>query len=357
MRLRALIFVMLGTVAALLLAACQPIQDTRTAGGEEITMYVGPEQVDCVGVAPQKCLLVKESPDEEYTYFYSEIDGFTFEPGYEYELLVLVEPVENAPADATSLKYTLVEEVSKTPVEGQSAAPELEGVIWQLESYLNAQGEMIAVLPDTTITAVFEGGNVSGSAGCNNYFASYSVDGSSLAVEPGGSTMMACPEPIMQQEADYLSALAAAASYQIVEGMLEIANAEGATILVFSEQQPASLSGVTWVATGVNNGKGGVASVIIDTEITALFGEDGSLSGSAGCNNYTTSYEVNGDAISIGPAAATMMMCAEPEGVMEQEIAYLAALANSSTFTLNGDRLELRAADGALQVSYSLVMP
>jgi heat shock protein HslJ len=356
MKLRALIFVMLAVVAALVLAACQPIQDTRTAGSEEITLYVGPEQVDCVGVAPQKCLLVKENPEEEYTYFYSEIEGFTFEPGYEYQLLVLVEPVENAPADASSLKYTLIEEVSKTPVGEQSAAPELEGVTWQLESYLNSQGEMSTVLPETTITAIFEGGNVSGSAGCNNYFASYTVDGSSLTIEPGGSTMMACAEPIMQQEADYLSALATAASYQIVDGMLEITNAEGATILVFSEQQPPSLSGATWIATGVNNGKGAVSSLIIGSEITALFGEDGSLSGSAGCNNYTTSYEVTGDAISIGPAATTRMMCATPEGVMEQEMAYLTALVNSSTHTLSGDRLELRAADGALQVSYS-VMP
>ena len=354
MKFRALILVMLALVAVLLLAACQPIQDTRTAGGEEMTMYVGPEQVDCVGVAPQKCLLVKQNPDEESQFFYSEIAGFTFEPGYEYALLVLVEPVENAPADASSLKYTLVEIVSKTPVAEQSAAPELEGVTWQLESYLNAQGEMSSVLPETTITAVFEDGNVSGSAGCNNYFASYSVDGSSLTVQQGGSTMMACPEPIMQQEADYLSVLATAASYQIVDGMLEIANAEGATILVFSEQQPPSLSGATWIATGVNNGRGGVASVIIGSEITALFGEDGSLTGSAGCNNYTTSYEVNGDAISIGPAATTRMMCETPEGVMAQEMAYLTALVNSSTITLSGDRLELRAADGALQVSFIL---
>lgn len=27
-----------------------------------------------------------KSPEDEYQFFYSEIDGFTFEPGYTYEL-------------------------------------------------------------------------------------------------------------------------------------------------------------------------------------------------------------------------------------------------------------------------------
>ena len=50
------------------------------------------------------------------------------------------------------------------------------------------------------------------------------------------------------------------------------------------------------------------------------------LSGSASCNNYMATYTVDGDGITIGPAASTRMMCADPEGVMEQEMAYLASL-------------------------------
>src|SRR5690606_37057207 len=116
---------MLVALAATLLAlaACQPVmprpegtpqeatpQESASAG-EEITLYVGPELVGCVGAGPMKCMLVKENPEDDYTYFYSQIEGFEFEPGYEYELRVQVTPVENAPADASSLKYTLVEVV------------------------------------------------------------------------------------------------------------------------------------------------------------------------------------------------------------------------------------------------------
>ena len=82
----------------------------------EKTLFVGPEKVDCVGVAPQKCYKVREDPSEEWRFFYSEIAGFEYEPGYEYELLVHEIKVENPPADGSSLRWELIEVVSKEPV-------------------------------------------------------------------------------------------------------------------------------------------------------------------------------------------------------------------------------------------------
>ena len=63
------------------------------------------------------------------------------------------------------------------------------------------------------------------------------------------------------------------------------------------------------------------------------------MSGTAGCNNYSASYTVDGNAITIGPAISTMMFCADPEGVMEQEMAYLQALPSAATYVVQGDRL------------------
>jgi heat shock protein HslJ len=165
-------------------------------------------------------------------------------------------------------------------------------------------------------------------------------------------TMMACPEPIMKQATDYMTALEAAATYQIQDGTLSLLDADGAVLATFGAQ-PTSLAGTSWTVIGYNNGKGGVVSVIIDTEITAVFGEDGTLSGSAGCNNYTAAYEADDDGnISIGPAAATQMMCSEPEGIMEQESQYLAALETAATYRMEGDRMELRTADGAMVANF-----
>jgi heat shock protein HslJ len=46
------------------------------------------------------------------------------------------------------------------------------------------------------------------------------------------------------------------------------------------------------------------------------------------------------------------MMCGEPEGIMGQEEQFLKALEHSKTFKAEGKTLELRDADGALQVKF-----
>ena len=230
----------------------------------------------------------------------------------------------------------------------------LEGLLWKLDSYVNSQSESVGVLPDAEITAEFKDGKVNGSAGCNNYFASYEVSGDSLTiVGPIGSTMMACEPPVSEQEAQYLAALESAASYQVTDGKLQIANEDGETVLTFSVLEPTPLMETTWRLTGYNNGKGGFVSVLSGSEITGIFGDDDSLTGSAGCNTYTASYEVAGEIISIGPAGATRMMCAEPEGIKEQESAYLAALDSAATYEIRGSSLEVRDSEGTRMLSYT----
>ena len=84
---------------------------------EQITLFVGPKRVPCEGEGPQECYQVSETPDGEWQLFYSEIEGFQWEPGYIYELQVNVYQVENPPAGGSSLRYELVEVISKTLAE------------------------------------------------------------------------------------------------------------------------------------------------------------------------------------------------------------------------------------------------
>jgi heat shock protein HslJ len=123
--------------------------------------------------------------------------------------------------------------------------------------------------------------------------------------------------------------------------------------LAFSVLEPTPLTGTTWRLTGYNDGKGGFVSVLGSTEITAVFGDGGSLVGSAGCNNYTASYGVEGENLSVGPATVTRMMCAEPKGIMDQESAYLAALESVATYQIKGNTLEVFDADGMRLASYT----
>lgn len=77
--------------------------------------------------------------------------------------------------------------------------------------------------------------------------------------------------------------------------------------------------------------------------VTVRF-DEGRIGGKAGCNQYFASYEVKGDSLRIGPAGATKMMCPEP--VMAVEDAFLAALADITTFKLTGGRLQLKRTGG-----------
>jgi hypothetical protein len=106
-------------VAVAIAAGCRDHPDSEiseSSSGDSVrTFFVSHTKVDCVGVAPMKCLQIRESRDADWTLFYSQIEGFDYEEGYDYELRVSLEEVENPPADASSIRYELVELVSKTP--------------------------------------------------------------------------------------------------------------------------------------------------------------------------------------------------------------------------------------------------
>jgi heat shock protein HslJ len=88
------------------------------------------------------------------------------------------------------------------------------------------------------------------------------------------------------------------------------------------------LEGTTWVLKTYNQNH-----PIVGRQPTIQF-EDGQVSGATGCNHYGGSYQVNGSAISIEALFWTEMACMEPEGVMEQELAYLDLLGNAQRFEL-----------------------
>ena len=53
----------------------------------------------------------------------------------------------------------------------------LEGPTWTLSSIADPDGGLGEPLPDVPVTAQFANDEVTGSAGCNNYFGGYQTDG------------------------------------------------------------------------------------------------------------------------------------------------------------------------------------
>ncbi|MFN2187848.1 MAG: DUF4377 domain-containing protein, partial [Candidatus Promineifilaceae bacterium] len=129
-------------------------------------MIVGPERVECEGEGPQECYLVKYNPNEDWQYFYSEIQGFNYEPGYTYELVVAEIPVKNPPAGASSIQYLLYEIGNKSEAElPETEGVDLDGTIWAAAT-INGQ----PVLEGSEVLMGIAPGRIGGIAGCNTYF-------------------------------------------------------------------------------------------------------------------------------------------------------------------------------------------
>jgi hypothetical protein len=78
------------------------------------TLFVSAETRECSnGAGKMQCMLVREKPTDEWQYFYNNIDGFNYERGYDYTLTVSTVKIANPPADASSIKYTLIKQISK----------------------------------------------------------------------------------------------------------------------------------------------------------------------------------------------------------------------------------------------------
>jgi heat shock protein HslJ len=224
--------------------------------------------------------------------------------------------------------------------------PTLNGTAWVLSS-LPGQAPLAESLP----TLRCEGERVSGTDGCNRYTAPYTTTGAKLEVDPrGASTQMTCSPEIMKQANAFMSALTQARGYRVTAGKLELLVADGPVLATFKAQSQ-SLAGTSWNVTGYNNGRQAVVSVLKGTSLTLAFTGDGKVAGSAGCNRYTAAYTSEGQKLTIGPAAATRKMCAQPDRVMEQEQQFLKALETVATARFEGDRLQLRTAEGALAMT------
>lgn len=231
----------------------------------------------------------------------------------------------------------------------QQMPTSLEGSSWILTE-LNGQ----PVLADPLVTLSFANGQLGGSDGCNHYGGSFTVEGRQITIGKDiFSTLMACEESIMQQATAYISALTSAVQYEISGEALKLVDGNGAVLAVFTAQSQ-DLAGTSWIVTGFNNGKQAVVSPLLDTEITLSFDADGKLSGKA-CNSFFGSYETASGTLKISEMGRTEMYCVEPEGIMEQEDQFLAALASAATYRVDGNSLELRTAGDEMAVSLTKV--
>lgn len=143
----------------------------------------------------------------------------------------------------TSLSSTLAvavtgDTMTLTPAGGgqalqfeRAAPPRLEDVLWDVTGYNNGRQAVVSPKIGTRLTLKFQGGQVSGSSGCNRFHGAFSADGKVLKIGSLATTRMACPDEVMIQEQEFLRALETATTWDIVRGMLDVHRADGERVL------------------------------------------------------------------------------------------------------------------------------
>jgi META domain/Domain of unknown function (DUF4377) len=216
------------TLAVAFLAGCAAYQ-AHEAHQRRLT--VAPDPVPCADGRPGECLRITDAEGDSWITHSDEIEGFAYEPGFTYELLV-EEPSEVAEIESpTPPRLKLLRVLSK---EESGAPPQAlrddlglpKGVLTALEPSGHAAADWGA----SGITARFDvwGGRLSGFAGCNNYSAGLSVAGDRMQVSPPVSTRKACPsETVMALEREYLERIVRARAFVVTDERLELSLADG----------------------------------------------------------------------------------------------------------------------------------
>jgi heat shock protein HslJ len=109
----------------------------------------------------------------------------------------------------------------------------------------------------------------------------------------------------------------------------------------------AALAGTSWVLVSLAGD-----DVLSGTEVTAEFTDD-QVSGSTGCNSYSVAYGADGGSdIDFDERFAVTERACE-RATMDQEAAFLAALAAADSFSLAGDDFTIQSGAGALMFEHA----
>jgi heat shock protein HslJ len=109
----------------------------------------------------------------------------------------------------------------------------LTGGAWQI----TALGDAALVEPERLSLNFLDAGRVAGSGGCNRIVGGFSLTGEGLHFGPMASTMMACPDPLMEQERRMLDALEQVMAFDLdARGRLLLLAEDRRTVLIEADR-------------------------------------------------------------------------------------------------------------------------
>jgi putative lipoprotein len=137
------------------------------------------------------------------------------------------QPVASTSTDTIVLSLQTAPRMAPAPAPDETTIAEIPSPLFDLLwTVTSIAGRPVPGDQPLTLSIAADHG-VGGFAGCNNYFAEASIDGQSLVFGPAAATRMACAPALMQQEADFLAALAAVHGFEIEGNGLRLLDAAG----------------------------------------------------------------------------------------------------------------------------------
>jgi heat shock protein HslJ len=227
-------FTLLFLFSAIALTTCEDNSSEKPNG---TVLFVNSLKVDCTGVGKMKCLQIQEADTltpNNWENFYGNIEGFEYEPGFIYKLLVKKKKLDPAkvPADASTLKYSLIRVTEKN----RDNKLQLND-IWALETIdgetidlKNLSGRQERPVLEIHLNKM----RISGNDGCNAMFGTIAkLDEKRISFTHLGGTLMACPN--MELPDKYNNALGKTKTYKRNGLNLYFYDSEGNEVLRFKK--------------------------------------------------------------------------------------------------------------------------
>jgi heat shock protein HslJ len=115
---------------------------------------------------------------------------------------------------------------------------------------------------------------------------------------------------------------------------------------------PAEVLRGEWTLQFISNDAMAAGEDISSSRITINFNAVGTLAGFGGCNNYSGSYTVSGQQLTIAENLVSTMMACE-QAVMTREQLYLRLLVSVNAYALKDGKLELTYSDGGNAMTFT----
>ncbi len=210
---------------------------------------------------------------------------------------------------------------------------------WTLVSGSGPDGD-VPIVDGWPITLTFDESTLGGTAACNGYGGSYSIDGETITLDEVGHNDMGCEPAVSESQNIFFAALLDVNRVTVTDGNLILSGTS--TELTFAVEAPvpvADLVDQLWLLDTLIQGE--AASTVSGDPATLLLSGDGTITGGTGCRSLSGEYVISGASVQFTTFGASGDC---PRDLQTQDGAVVGVLGDGFTVEVDGQRLLVMSA-------------